>query len=158
MVVKSLAALLVLAVTVVFLTAQTVVQADEIAVVASAGNPATNVSLGDLRKMFSGTKRSWPSGQPIKLITRGPGCRERLALLRLLAMSEDEYKQYWTAQVFRGEADAAPLIVPSVGMQKEAIIAFPGALSLVIARDVKPGMKVIRVDGLLPGEAGYRLH
>jgi hypothetical protein len=158
MVVKSLSTLLVLAVTIIFLAAQTVVQADDIAVVASSGNPATNVSLGDLRKMFSGTKRSWPGGQPIKLITRGPGCIERLALLRLLATSEAEYKQYWTAQVFRGEADAAPLIVPSVGMQKEAIIAFPGALSLVIARDVKPGMKVIRVDGLLPGEAGYRLH
>jgi hypothetical protein len=27
-------------------------------------------------------------------------------LLKLLAMSENEYEQYWTAQVFRGEADA----------------------------------------------------
>jgi hypothetical protein len=158
MVVKSWSTLLVLAMTMLSLAAQVASQADDIAVVASSGNPATNVSLGDLRKMLSGTKRSWPGGQPIKLITRSPGCIERLVWLRLLAMSEGEYKQYWTAQVFRGEADAAPLIVPSVGMQKEAILAFPGALSLVIARDVKPGMKVIRVDGLLPGEAGYPLH
>jgi len=65
-------------------------------------------------------------------------------------MSENEYEQYWTAQVFRGEADAEPLTVPSVGMQKEALRLFPGAISLVTVRDVKPGMKVIRVDGLLP--------
>jgi hypothetical protein len=153
--VKSRSTLLVMGMTIVLFAAPAAAQADEVAVVASSGNPTTNVSLADLRKMLSGTKRSWAGGQPIKLITRGPGCTERLAMLKLLAMSEDEYKQYWTAQVFRGEADAAPLTVPSVGMQKEAIRAFPGALSLVSAKEVKPGMKVIRVDGLLPGDAGY---
>jgi hypothetical protein len=78
--------------------------------------------------------------------------------MKLLAMSESEYRQYWTAQVFRGEADAEPMTVPSIGMQKEALKAFPGAISLVNVRDVKPGMKVIKVDGLLPGAAGYPLH
>jgi len=133
-------------------------QADDIAVVVNAGNSATNVSLGDLRKILAGAKRAWPGGQAIKLVTRGAGCPERLALLKLLAMSESEYKQYWTAQVFRGDADAEPLALPSVGMQKEALSLFPGAISLVKMQDVKPGMKVIRVDGLLPGAAGYPLH
>jgi hypothetical protein len=153
--VKSLSTLLVLGMAIVCFASPAAAQTDEIAVVASSANPTTNVSLADLRKMLSGTKRSWPGGQPIKLITRGPRCAERLAMLRLLTMSEDEYKQYWTAQIFRGEADAAPLTVPSVGMQKEAISAFPGALTLVSAKDIKTGMKVIRVDGLLPGDAGY---
>ena len=31
----------------------------------------------------------------------------------------------------------------------------PGAISLVDARDVKRGMKMIKVEGLFPGEAGY---
>jgi hypothetical protein len=74
---------------------------------------------------------------------RLPGCRERLVLLSLLGMSESEYKQYWAAQVFRGEADSEPFAVPSVGMQKEAMKVFPGAISLVSAQDVKPGMKII---------------
>jgi hypothetical protein len=133
-------------------------QASDIAVIVNPGNPATNVSMADLRKIFSGAKRSWPGGQPIKLIGRGPGCPERFLLLKLLAMSESEYKQYWTAQVFRGEADAEPLIVPSVGMQKEALKALPGGISLVILRDLKPEMKVLKVDNLLPGAAGYPLH
>jgi len=80
-----------------------------------------------------------------------------MALLKLMAMSEIEYKQYWTAQVFRGEADAEPFTVPSVGMQKEALNLFPGAITLVKMTEVKPGMKVLRVEGLLPGEAGYPL-
>lgn len=43
------------------------------------------------------------------------------------------------------------MTVPSVGMQKEALASFPGAITLVNVRDVKPGMKVIKIDGLLPG-------
>jgi hypothetical protein len=88
---------------------------------------------------------------------RPPGTHERLVLLRLLKMSENEYQQYWAAQVFRGEATSPPSVVPSVGMQKEAVLAFRGALTLVDASDVKPGMKVIKLDGHLPGEPGYPL-
>jgi hypothetical protein len=133
-------------------------QVEDVAVVVNSDNAATNVSQSDLRKMLSGAKHVWPGGKPIKIVTRGPGCPERVVLLKLLAMSESEYKQYWTAQVFRGEADAEPVTVPSVGMQKEALKVFPGAISLVNAREIKPGMKVIKVDGLLPGESGYPLH
>jgi hypothetical protein len=133
-------------------------QTNDIAVVVHANNAVNNVSLADLRKMLAGTKRSWPGGKEIKLITRAPGCRERLALLHLLAMSEDEYKQYWAAEVYRGEVDAPPLVVPSVGMQREAILAFPQGLTLLSASDVKPGMKMLRLDGLLPGDPGYPLH
>jgi hypothetical protein len=155
--VKSITTLLLLGLTVVSLVSRGTAQAEDIAVVVSSGNSATNLSLGDLRKIFSGAKRSWPGGQRIKLVTRGSGCPERVVLLKLLAMSEDDYKRYWTAQVFRGEADAEPLIVPSVGMQKEALNLFPGAITLVNVRDVKPGMRVIKIDGQVPGVAGYAL-
>jgi hypothetical protein len=116
--------------------------------------------LSDLRKIFAGEKRSWPGGIPVKPIVRAPGCHERLVLLRLLGKSESEYKQYWTAQVFRGEADAEPLTVPSFGMVKEAAKVFPGAIGLVDPKDARPGMnmKVIKVDGRLPGDPEYPLH
>src|ERR1700731_2427449 len=98
---KSIATLILLGLIIFSLDPRGTAQADDIAVVVSSGNPATNISFGDLRKPFVGTKHSWPGGQAIKLITRGPGCPERLVLLKLLLMSEREYKQYWTAQVFR---------------------------------------------------------
>ena len=155
--VKSIRTVLLLGLAVFSLVSRGTAQAEDIAVVVSSSNPATNVTLGDLRKIFAGAKRSWPGGQPINPITRGSGCPERLALLKLLAMSEGEYKRHWTAQVFRGEADAEPLVVPSVGMQKEALSLFPGAITLVNVRDVKPGMKIIKIDGQMPGVAGYPL-
>jgi hypothetical protein len=135
-------------------------QHSDFAVLVNSSNSATNVSMADLRKLFSGQKHSWPSGTPIKILVRAPGCRERMALLRILGMSEGEYKQYWTAQVVRGEADAEPLILPSFGMTKEALKLFPGAIALADADDPKPGMdlKILKVDGHLPGEDGYPVH
>jgi phosphate transport system substrate-binding protein len=133
-------------------------QVADVAVVVNPANPVGGISLTELRKIFAGEKRSWQGGLPMHPIVRAPGCHERVVLLRLLAMSESEYKQYWTAQVFRGEVGSEPLSVPSIGMQKEAMAVYSGAISLVDANDVKPGMKVVKIDGHLPGEPGYPLH
>jgi hypothetical protein len=135
-----------------------VAQNADVAVVVSPNNAAAAVGLGELRKMFAGEKRNWPGGQQIKLIVRMPGARERTTMLKLLGLSEEDYKRYWTEQVVRGEVTNEPLGVPSIGMVLEALKIFPGAITLVDAHDVKPGMKVIKVDGHMPGEAGYPLH
>jgi hypothetical protein len=73
-------------------------------------------------------------------------------------MTEGEYKKYWTLQVFRGEAQAEPSTLPSNGMQREAVVTYPGAVALVNLQDVKTGMKVLKVEGRMPGEAGYSLN
>jgi ABC-type phosphate transport system substrate-binding protein len=135
-------------------------QRDDIAVIVNPRNSTTNVSSSDLRNIFAGQKHSWSGGVPIKILVRGSGCRERIVLLQILGMSESEYKQYWTAQVVRGEADSEPPTLPSFGMVKEALKVFPGAIALVDIRDLKPGMeiKILKIDGHLPGEDGYPIH
>jgi ABC-type phosphate transport system substrate-binding protein len=135
----------------------TLAQSTDVAVVVNPANSVTNLTLIELRKLFAGEKRSWPGGQPVRIFVRAPGTRERATLLKLLKMSESDYKQYWTAQVFRGEAQAEPLTLPSNGMQKEAAGTVPGAIVLVTAQDIKPGMKVVKVNGYLPGTPGYPL-
>jgi hypothetical protein len=152
---KSFVALLLACLSGPALIPQAPAQAGEVAVVVNSKSATVNVSLADLRKLFVGEKRTWPGGAPVKLILRAMGSHERLVLLKLIGMSESEYKQYWTAQIFRGEAEAEPFTSPSLGMAIEATKVFPGAITLVDAQDVKPEMKVIKVDGHLPGESGY---
>jgi ABC-type phosphate transport system substrate-binding protein len=154
---KTIAIMLLAWLTGVALVSQGAAKGTDVAAVVNPRNPAVNVRLAELRRIFAGEKRTWSSGRRIKLIVRAPGCHERLVLLKLLGMSESEYVQYWAALVFRGEADAEPLVLPSMGMQREAISAFPDAITLVEAKDVKPGMKVIRVEGHMPEEPGYPL-
>jgi hypothetical protein len=129
-----------------------------VAVVVNDRNPTIEISRAELRRVFAGEKRSWPGGLPVKLFVRAPGAYERTVLLRLLGMSESDYKRYWTAQVFRGEAQAEPVALFSNSMQKEAVVVYPGAVALVSLQDVKPGMKVVRIDGHMPGEADYPLN
>ena len=137
---------------------QALAQNGDIAVVVNSANRASGISMAELRKLFAGEKQTWPGGQTVKLFVRAPGTPERNALMKLLNMTESEYKKYWAAQVFKGEAQAEPLMLPSNGIQKEAVHAFPGALVLMATADVKTGLKVLKVNGLLPGEAGYPLH
>ncbi len=133
-------------------------QAADIAVVVNETNSVSSVTTTELRKMFTGDKHTWPGGQAVKLFVRASGTAERSAILSLLGMSEGDYKKHWSAQVFRGDAQAEPVTLPSNGMQLEAVRAFPGAIILISAQDVHPGVKVLKVDGKLPGDAGYPLH
>jgi hypothetical protein len=42
-------------------------------------------------------------------------------------------------------------------MANQLVTAIPGAIAFIDSKDVKAGAKVLRVDGHLPGEAGYPL-
>jgi len=130
-------------------------QTSDVAVIVNSKNSVENISFAELKKIFAGEKHTWPGGTPIKLLVRAPECHERTVLLRILGMSEAAYKQYWTGQVVRGEADGEPMAVPSLGMMKEAVSALPGGIGMVDAENVKPGMKVIKIDGRMPGDPRY---
>jgi hypothetical protein len=133
-------------------------QASDIAVVVNDSNGAGDLTLGELRRCFMGERRSWAVGMPIRLLVRESGTPERKALLKLMGMSEHEYKEYWIAEIFRGEVDAEPLALPTLALESKALAIFRGAIALVDSSHIEPGMKVLKVGGLLPGEPGYPLH
>jgi hypothetical protein len=128
-----------------------------IAVAVSPKNALSNLTVGDLRKILGGNKRIWPGGAAIKIFTRAPGTPERAALLKLLGQTEAEYKQYWTSKVYLGDVDSEPMILPSEGMQREALTAYPGAITLIGADAVRPGMKILKIDGKSPDDENYPL-
>jgi ABC-type phosphate transport system substrate-binding protein len=130
-------------------------QTGRVAVVVNEKNPVNNLSAPELRKLFAGEKRAWAGGLPVKIFVRAPGANERVVMLKLLGMSESEYKRYWAGQVYRGEAQAEPVGLFSNGMQREAVVLYPGAVALVNVQDVKLGMKVVKVNGHMPAETGY---
>jgi ABC-type phosphate transport system substrate-binding protein len=131
--------------------------AGDMAVVVNPKNDVDGLSLADVRRIFAGEKGSWSGGRPIKILVRGTGTLERNAMLRLLGVSETEFKQHWSAQIYRGEAKEEPILLPSNGMQKEALGVYADAIAMVDAKDIKAGMKVIKIDGHMPGEEGYPL-
>ena len=138
-------------------TAQTV-RGTDIAVVVHPDTPVTDLSLAEVRKVLLGERQYWTSKLPVVLLIRAPVARERDVVLRVIyQMSEAQFKQYWVAKIFRAEVASPPKIVYSNDVQLELVSAIPGAIAFVDARNVRPGLKVLRVDGHLPGEQGYPL-
>ncbi|MEJ2079082.1 MAG: hypothetical protein P8020_00815 [Acidobacteriota bacterium] len=130
----------------------------DVAVIVHPGVGETDLALGEIRRLLLGDRQFWPSGQRVTLMIRAPVARERdVVLKKIYQMSESQFRQYWIAKVFRAEAVAGPKIVYSNAMATQLVRAIPGSISFVSAENVPPGVKVLRIDGRLPGEAGYPL-
>ena len=131
---------------------------DDVAVIVNPDNPVDSMTSAELRKIFAGEKRSWNSNLSVFLLVRAPQTREREILLtRILKMTESEYKQYWVKKIYSGEVPREPLTLLSNGMQLEAVRAEKGGIALIDFQDIRLGVKVVKIDGRLPGTAGYPL-
>jgi hypothetical protein len=138
-------------------TAQTSRGAD-VAVIVNTDTPVVDLSLSEVRKVLLGERQYWNSKLPVVLLIRAPAARERDVVLRVIyQMSEAQFKQYWVAKIFRAEVAAPPRIVYSNDMQFELLTALPGAIAFVDSRNMRPGVKVLRVDGHVPGDKDYPL-
>ncbi|HUA17305.1 MAG TPA: hypothetical protein VMB25_01090 [Bryobacteraceae bacterium] len=131
---------------------------DDVAIVVPQDVPVSNISFAELRRLMLGEKQYWTSSLHVTLIARAPGSPERDIVLRTVyQMSEAQFRQYWIAKVFRDEVQNGPRVVYSSEMAGEVAASTPGALAYVDAAQVPKGLKVLKVNGLLPGQKGYPL-
>ena len=132
--------------------------ANPVAIVVRPDLPVDNLSFAELRRVMLGDRQFWSSNLKVTLLVRAPGAREREVVLKAIyQMSEAQFRQYWIAKVFRAEAASAPRIVYSNEMATELVSEIPGAIAFVDASLVPKGLKVLRIDGKLPADAGYPL-
>ena len=130
----------------------------DVAVIVNPSNPVDSISFLELRKIFAGERQSWGGGVPVFVLVRAPQARERDVLLnQILRMNESEYKQHWIRKIYSGEAQREPLALQSNGMQLEGVRAEKGGIALIKMADVRQGVKVLKLDGHLPGSDGYPL-
>jgi ABC-type phosphate transport system substrate-binding protein len=131
----------------------------DIAVVVHPDTPVNNLTLPEVRQVLLGERQYWSAKVPVVLLIRAPVARERDVVLRVIyQMTEAQFKQYWVAKIFRAEAASPPKIVYSNDMQYELVSGLPGAIGFMDTHNVRPGLKVLRVDGHLPGDKDYPLH
>jgi len=130
----------------------------DIAVIVHPDVGVDNLSLADLRRILLGDREFWPSGVRVALLIRAPIARERDAAVRdVCQMTEAQFRQHWIGKVFRAETPTGPKIVYSNDMALDQTARIPGAIAFVDAKTVGPNVKVLKIDGKSPGQAGYRL-
>ncbi len=130
----------------------------DIAIVVRPDVPVDDLTFPELRRLMLGDRQFWTSNLRVTLLVRAPGAREREVVLKTIyQMSEAQFRQYWIAKVFRNEAAAGPRVVYSNEMAAELASAIPGAVAFVEAEKAPRGLKVLKINGKLPGQAGYPL-
>jgi hypothetical protein len=130
----------------------------DIAIVVRPDVPVDDMSFAELRKLLLGDRQFWSSNLRVTLLVRAPGARERDVVLKTIyQMSEAQFRQYWIAKVFRAEAASGPRVVYSNEMAAELASAVPGAVAFVEATQVPKGLKIVKINGKLPGDKEYPL-
>ena len=130
----------------------------DVAVVVNPGVPIDSLTLGELRRIVLGDRGFWPGSVRVSLMLRAPVAHERDVILRVVCqMTEAQFRQHWIAKVFRADAAVAPKIVYSSEMAVDMAAQIPGAITFVDASRVGKNSKVLKIDGLLPGDKGYVL-
>ena len=129
-----------------------------LAIVVHRSNPTDDLSLDELRSLFLGERQRWPNGRRITLVLQEPGQPERAAALQLIyRMTEAELSHHFLRAVYHGQAVSAPKTLSSAERVLRFVFNVPGAIACVPARDVDGTVKVLRVDGRPPADAGYPL-
>jgi phosphate transport system substrate-binding protein len=129
-----------------------------LAIIVNRNNPMDDISLADLRRVYRGQRTRWSNGRRVTLVMRDPGTPEREAILRsLYGLQEEEYRRGFLQAIFTGEASDAPKMLATSNGVLRFVFNVPGAIGYVRASEADSSVKMLRVDGRLPGESGYRL-
>ena len=131
----------------------------EIAVIVNKSNPLDDLPLPELREYFLAERGHWPNGKgKVRVVMLEQGAPAREAALRLIYnMTEKAYVSYFLAKKFRGETLDEPRQQSSAAAVIKFVSFVPGAIGYVRPEEVDASVKVLRVDGLAPGDPGYKL-
>lgn len=130
---------------------------EQLAIVVAANSPVSGLSFHELKRMFMGERVKNPMGKWIVPLNRKKKSAERIGFDEsVLGMTPNVVGSFWIDRKIRGQS-GAPKTFKSSGLILRLVSKVPGAIGYVKASDVKPGVKVVKIDGKLPGEAGYAI-
>lgn len=130
----------------------------DLAVIVHGANSLENLSLAELRTILLGQRGHWPSGKRITVVMRDSGEPDRTAVLQAVCrMSESEYNRAIEQAVYNGALSGAPKQLNSAAGIRKFVFNVPGAIGIIASSEVDKTVKVIRIDGLAPGDPKYKL-
>ena len=132
-----------------------------VAVVVNKANTTEALSTAQLRRLLLGDLRTWPDKKPVAIVIPDPQSAVfKCVLSMVVRMTDAEYHRYVANAEFRGE-EAVELHVAGAGAAAAKMVSgAAGALAIVeggALPSIAPSVRVLRINGKQPGEAGYPL-
>jgi hypothetical protein len=150
---RRFAQLVLAAIFLVFAVMPTLAGMKKWAVVAPAGSKLEVVSLTNLVQLCKGTQKAWPDGKAFTLVMHSPDEPEmRSAIQVLFGSASGDMKTFLT------NVNQSRVVIKVVDSDEDllrTVVATPGAVGLVDVYAINSSVKVLRVDGKLPFDAGY---
>lgn len=127
-----------------------------IAVIAAKTLPVDGLSMGELKRLYMGNAVQ-SGGKALVPITypKQSSIRQKFDKI-VTGMSMDEEGLYWIDRKIRGQS-GPPKSVDSESVTLRLVTKVDGAIGFVTSGITEKTIKVLRVDGKLPGEPGYRI-
>jgi ABC-type phosphate transport system substrate-binding protein len=130
----------------------------DVAIIVNKANKIETISAKDLKQIFAGEKTRWPDGGKIQTLATSAAMPEHKTAIRFLfGMSEPDYQKYCIHASFVGEAQKVPRESGTSPVVQGLVAVIPGAVGFVRASQVSPAVKVLKIDGMAPGDPGYPL-
>jgi phosphate transport system substrate-binding protein len=128
------------------------------AIIINEQNPVSSLTLQEIQALFRDERHHWAPGRPATVVLTAQGSLERSVALRTLyEMNELAYTRYWTARIYRAQSASAPIQVESASTVARVVATLPGGIGVARLPQLPKGVKMLRIDGTLPGDPGYPL-
>lgn len=122
-----------------------------LAVVVSAGSKLQDVPLAELAKLCKGAQKSWADGRSFTLVLKDPSSAQMHVAVEKLFGTGD-------VKATIAKLNESRQVVKIVDTDEEllrVVGATPGAAGILDVYSINSSVKVLRVDGKLPFDAGY---
>jgi hypothetical protein len=117
--------------------------------------------MGQLRKLMLGDVRDWPDRKPVVVVARESSSKvSQTVLSSVVRLTEAECRRYIMNAEFRGEEPMAVQTANSDVSAAKLVSSLAGSIAFVEASAlpaIANTVKIVRVNGKLPGESGYPL-
>jgi hypothetical protein len=124
-------------------------------VVVARNSPIERLSRFELKKLYLGANLQAPGGERVIAFHQLYSAPDRVAFERgVLGMDPEELTRYWIDRKIRGEG-GAPRVVGSAELLQRVVSHISQSVGYVRLDQVGPELRVIPIDGRLPGDAGY---
>jgi len=128
-----------------------------LAVVVARGSAVQDLSLSQVKRIFTNEGDTDSSGQRYVPFNHPPHTTDRAAYDQIvLGMSADEVSQFWIERKIRGLA-GPPRSVDSLSLLLRVIARLPGAIGYARPSQLAGDVRAIRVNGKLPNDPAYPL-
>ena len=129
-----------------------------IAVIVNKSNAVSDISYDKLKKILEARQQYWDNGEKITLIFKPITSNETRTLIDMVyKIKYEEFDKYWFLRVYNNKIMEFPKILNSAGTINILVSEIPGAIAFIGVDEVskRGNIKVLRVDGKMPGEDGF---